>query len=332
VSQQMAVTSPPASQSRRSLAWLWILLAVGAVILVPVIACGAFGFALALGTTQQGTGSVALGPSVGLIRVEGPITSSGSSGSFGALATSDSVIDQLHQAAQDPNIMAIVLRINSPGGEVVASDEIHHAITQIEKPIVVSMGSLAASGGYYIAAPTDYIYATPNTFTGSIGVISQFITAQKLLDEIGVEVVVITAGEGKDFGSFHRDMTDEEQVYWQSMVDQTYANFVDVVAQGRGLTVDQVQQFADGRVIIGTEALELGLVDEIGYLDDAIRKAGELGGIQGEPRVHEYVHQPGLLELLYGISTRSDTYASLGRILADISGPRLEYRYIGPAY
>ena len=147
------------------------------------------------------------------------------------------------------------------------------------------MGSLAASGGYYISAPADYIYATPNTLTGSIGVISQFVVAKDLLDDVGIDVVVITAGDVKDFGSFHRDMTPEEREYWQTLINQTHEDFIEVVAGGRGMDVEAVRQLADGRVFRGEEAVGLGLVDEVGYFEDAVQKAADLAGIEGTPNI-----------------------------------------------
>ncbi|GAB4480927.1 MAG: hypothetical protein Kow00124_28130 [Anaerolineae bacterium] len=320
--------APAPAPRRGGLTWLWVLIGIAAVVLIPTLICGALGFGLvaaSMGGTSAGT---ALVPSVALIPVEGTITSTGVASVAGA-AVSGVIIDQIERAEADPNIRAIVLRINSPGGEVVASDEIYHALTLVDKPIVVSMGSLAASGGYYIAAAADYIFATPHTFTGSIGVISRFVTVEELLDEYGVEVTVVSSGDVKDFGSFYRDVTPEEAAYWQDIIDEAYEGFVQIVAEGRGLDPEQVRSFADGRIITGLQALDLGLVDEIGYLPDAIAYAGELGGIEGEPNVVEYTFTPGLLQVLYGYSSQAAPFAGLEESLSDLMTPRLEYRYPG---
>jgi protease-4 len=296
------------------------------LVIGPVAACGALGFGLSRGSST--TNSAFLGPSVGVIRVEGVIMS-GESDAFQASAGSESIVDLIKQAGTDSSIHAVVLRVDSPGGGVVASDEIYHALQQLDKPVVVSMGSLAASGGYYISADADYIYATPHTLTGSIGVISQFVTAEELLDEVGVEIVVITAGETKDFGSVSRDMTDEEQAYWQALIDDTHDAFIEIVADGRGMSVQEVREFADGRVFSGQQALELGLVDEIGYFDDAIQKAATLGGISGDPRVVELTPDVSLLDSLYGI--RASPYPNLTlETLRTLSIPTFEFRMISP--
>ena len=324
------IGSPPARRQGR--AWVWILIAALSVFVAPAVGCGAFGLALVLGSRPPT--SAGLGPAVGIVRVEGVIFSGRSGSSLNSAgAGSETVIDLLEQANSDDSIKAIVLRIDSPGGGVAASDEIHHAILQVDKPVVVSMGSLAASGGYYIAAPADYIFATPHTLTGSIGVISQFITGEELLDEVGIEVIVVTAGEVKDFGGFHRDVTEEEIAYWQEVINEAYEGFLQVVADGRDMDIETVRELATGQVYTGHQALELGLIDEVGYFDDAVAKAAEIGGISGEPRVVELQPEPGLFDLLYGIQTTRQDQASLTtalEVLRLIAAPTLEFRYIGP--
>jgi protease-4 len=191
------------------------------------------------------------------------------------------------------------------------------------------MGDMAASGGYYIACGSDYIFAHPGTLTGSIGVISQFLNVEELLDEIGVDVVVITSGPHKDIGSLFRDMTEEEQALWRGITDQVYGDFVDLVAQARDLPVEEVRELADGSVYTGQQALERGLVDEVGTPDDAIAKAAELGGIEGEPRVIELESIPSFLDTLYGFQARSAVPA-LEEILGWAGAPSLEFRFVGP--
>jgi protease-4 len=231
--------------------------------------------------------------------------------------------------ASDPAVKAVVVRINSPGGSVVASDEIYHALLEFEKPVVIWMDEMAASGGYYIACGGDYVFAHPDTLTGSIGVISQFLNAEELLDKVGVEAVVITSGPRKDIGSLFREMTDEEQALWREIIDQVYEDFVAVVAQARNLSPEEARQVADGSIYTGRQALALGLVDEVGVLDDAIAKAAELGQIEGEPRVIELRPAPTFFEMLYGFQSRS-AVPTLEEILGWAGAPSLQFRLVGP--
>jgi protease-4 len=317
-------------QPRRRLTWLWVLLAFLAGLGLPVLAC--FGLVVVAGATAGygGDTSFAFGPSVAVIRVEGIIVPGSSDDVFGEVAGSETITSLIEQAEADENVKAIVLRVDSPGGGVVASDEIHHALAQVEKPIVVSMGTLAASGGYYVSAPADYIFATPHTLTGSIGVISSFINADELLDEVGVDVVVLTTGDFKDTGSLYRDMTDEELIYWQAILDDSYDGFVGIVAEGRGLTDEEVRELADGRVFTGQQALELGLVDEIGYFEDAIAKAADLGGLSGEVNVIELEPLPSFFDYVAAAQSGQGLLPSALDIVELMSQPSLEYRYLGP--
>lgn len=308
--------------------WMWIGgVAFLALVLPMAILALAFMFNNPMAGGSGSTSGV--GPAVALINVEGAIYS-GATAVFGDTgANSTVIIEQLERANDDSSVRAIVLRVNSPGGEVVASDEIHHVITQLDKPVIVSMGTLAASGGYYISAPADYIYANPYTFTGSIGVISQIITAEDLLDEYGVEVTIVASGELKDFGSFHRDVSEEELLYWQALIDEAYEGFVDVVAEGRGLSREEVYAVADGRILSGRQALEAGLVDELGYIEDAIAKAAELGGIEGEPRVVEYEISQGFGSLLAGFTAGVNPWSEVGALIGAAPTRTLEYRFLG---
>jgi len=270
------------------------------------------------------------GGAVAIIYAEGVIASS-RSGSMGTVSgvTPAQIKASLRRAANDPSVKAVVLRINSPGGSVVASNEIYQLLKDFQKPVVVSMGETAASGGYYIACAAKWIVANPDTLTGSIGVISELPNAEELMKKIGVEIIVIKSGPVKDIGSPFRPMTDEEMKLWQAVIDQAYDGFVQVIVQGRGLSEDKVRQIADGRVYTGRQAKELGLVDQLGYLDDAVHKAGELGGIKGKPRVVEYSTVPSLLEVLTGAASRTSTI-SLEQVLGLDAVPKLEYRFIRP--
>lgn len=294
---------------------LWALIGVVVGFGLPALLCLglAFSFFIGLGslgaspTSMQSDQQVyisgpASGPAVAIIRVSGPIVSGREPAfSSGSSAAAEDIKDLIRQAERDSQVRAVVIDLNSPGGSVVPSDEIYSAFADLNLPVVVAMGDVAASGGYYISMAADYIFANPNTLTGSIGVISSFPNAQELLEKIGVEFTTITSGEAKDFGSPYREMSEEEQAYWQSIVDETYSNFVEIVVEGRDLSEEQVRALADGRVFTGKQALELGLVDGLGYLEDAINKAAELADIPGEPRVVRYEKYSTIGSLLQGL-------------------------------
>lgn len=189
------------------------------------------------------------------------------------------VLKQIRQAREDHMVKAVVLRVDSPGGTVSGSDRIWRELATLsdekdKRPVVVSMGGMAASGGYYVSASADRIFAEPTTWTGSIGVIMQFPQLKGLMDKLGVEVVVIaTDDQWKDAGSMLKPMAEPQRARWREIVDQAYQRFIRVVAQGRKLSLDDVKALANGKVYTAEEALKLKLVDEIGYLDDAIREA-----------------------------------------------------------
>ena len=216
---------------------------------------------------------------VGLIRIEGVILES------------RSTIGELKRFGENPSVKAIVLRIDSPGGGVVPSQEIHDAVQRVRnknnKAVIASMGSVAASGGYYIAVATDRIMANSGTLTGSIGVIMEMANVEGLLKKIGVEGVVIKSGRFKDVGSPLRKMSDEEHELLQSVMDDVHRQFIEAVAAGRGLDVTVVQALADGRIFTGRQAKDSKLVDELGDLEAAIQLAADVAGIEGVPKVIE---------------------------------------------
>jgi protease-4 len=205
----------------------------------------------------------------------------------GVIADVQPTIQDLAKFRKDSSVKAVVLRIESPGGGVSPSQELYQEIrrTVREKPVVVSMGSVAASGGYYIACAAHKIYANPGTITGSIGVILQFTNFEELLKKIGFRMEVVKSGPYKDVGNPGREMTAEEKAYLQSMVDNVHQQFVRDVARGRQMKVEKVQEVADGRIFTGEQAMELGLVDELGNLKDAIDAAGKMAAIEGEPKI-----------------------------------------------
>ena len=205
----------------------------------------------------------------------------------GVIANVRETIENLAEFSGDESVKAVVLRIESPGGGVSSSQELYKEIgrTAKKKPVVASMGSVAASGGYYIAAAAQKIYANPGTITGSIGVILQFTNFEELFRKIGFRMEIVKSGVYKDVGNPSREMTPEERAYLQEMIDNVHQQFVRDVAQGRGMQVEKVQEVADGRIFTGEQAKELGLVDELGNLKDAIDAAAKMAAIEGEPKV-----------------------------------------------
>ena len=231
--------------------------------------------------------SVISGDRIAVVDITGILTSSHNV-SRGA-SSARSIIEQLDQFGEDNSVRALVLRIDSPGGTVVAAQEIFAAINRLreekEKVVVASMADIAASGGYYIACSADRIFANPGTITGSIGVIMEFPNMEELFGKIGLKSNTIKSGEFKDTGSALREMTDREREVLQALIDDVYGQFVQAVQESRGMTPEKVRELADGRIFTGRQAQELGLVDEIGDMTDAIRAAADLAGIEGEPEI-----------------------------------------------
>ena len=205
----------------------------------------------------------------------------------GMILDSKEPVRQLRHFMKKDEIKAVVLRIDSPGGVVGPSQEIHDEVRKLaqKKKVVVSMGSMAASGGYYIAAPATVIYANPGTITASIGVLIKFSNIEGLLDKIGIKSSTIKTGVFKDAGSPNRALTAEEQAMFQAVIDSTHEQFVRAVAEGRKLPLEQVRALADGRILSGEQAKAVKLVDKLGNQQEAIAEAGRLAGITGEPSV-----------------------------------------------
>ena len=295
------------------------LVALVAVLIgIVLLGCAA----TAVGAALPGLGA-GLGRKVAIVRVEGPISlASGNTWLLSTSATDRRVIADLHKAEADPSVAAILLYVNSPGGSVVASDEIYRAVKGCKKPVVAYFAEVAASGGYYISCGAKRIVAHPDTMTGSIGVISEIVMAKGLLDKLGVTVETVKSGPAKDMGSPARPLTPEEREILQGLIDEAYQNFVDVVAAGRNLPREQVLRLADGRVYSGRQALELGLVDQLGSMDDAVMAAGGLAGLKGVPQTKEMRSQASLMEVLLGAITKPDPVSALQQRLY----PSLEYR------
>ena len=206
----------------------------------------------------------------------------------GLIADVDDLVRELKAYRDNPAVRAVVIRINSPGGAVAPTQELYGAIRRLReagKPVVASLGSVAASGGYYVAVAADQIYANPGTLTGSIGVVMQMANLNALMKKVGVEYVVVKAGQFKDLGNFARPMTVEERRVLQALLDDVHGQFIGAVADGRKLERGEVQRFADGRVFSGSQAKALHMIDALGGLEDAIDGAATLAGLPKPPKV-----------------------------------------------
>ncbi len=222
----------------------------------------------------------------------------------GEIVNSAPVIEQLHRYEESSSVKAIVLRIDSPGGGMVPAQEIFEEIGKIrqkgEKHILASLGSVAASGGYYIACGAQTIFANPATITGSIGVMINLFNAEELFDKLGIRFTTIGSGKHKDMGSPSREITPEEEAMLRALVSDMYEQFLQVVIERRGIPREEVLQLADGRIFSGKQAKEKKLVDELGNLDDTIEQAAKMAGIKGKPVV--ITEKPGIpwfLRLLF---------------------------------
>ncbi|MEI4769272.1 signal peptide peptidase SppA [Psychrobacillus sp. FJAT-51614] len=273
---------------------------------------------------------------VALLTVNGVIQDTGSTGSLFATETYNHqfFLEQLEQAKTDESVKAIVLQVNSPGGGVVESAQIYKEIREIQeeagKPIYVSMGSMAASGGYYISASADKIFVNKETITGSIGVIMQSVNYGKLAENFGVEFVTIKSGPYKDIMSPSREMTQEERDMLQVMLNDSYEDFVDIIEQGRNMTEAEVKKVADGRIVNGRQAIEAGLADETGFLEDVVQAIKTDYDLENA-EVFEYGYSPSFSSLFamkaqtfFGVDIESKL---IGKLIADNSAPRMMYLY-----
>jgi len=280
------------TRTKKVLTLVVILVAVGSAV------------AVAFATVPAGQRLARSGKAVGLVFLEGVITTGASgSGLLGSVLGSDSVLAELRKAREDPATRAVVLRINSPGGSAAGSQEIAREVRRLReagKVVVASLGDVAASGAYWVASAAQHIVANPGTITGSIGVIMEVQNLEGLYGKLGIRYETIKSGPHKDMGSPSRPLEPEERAILQGMVDDIFQQFVDAVVQGRAgkVTREQVLALADGRVFTGRQALEKGLVDELGNLRDSIQRAADLAGIGDSYEVKTYREVHPLLELL----------------------------------
>jgi len=297
----------------RSTKWFLVILgiltlfALGMTIIVLSIA----------GPGDRGSITSGFGEKIGLVEIKGVIISS------------ENAVRQIKSYREDGSIRALLLRIDSPGGGVAASQEIYEEVRKTKesgKPVVVSMGAMAASGGYYIACGASRIVANRGTLTGSIGVISEFLQLSDALEKLGVTVNTIKAGALKDAGSPTRKMTSADRTYFQNLMDEVHEQFIGVVAAERGIDPDSIRALADGSVMTGERALSRGLVDTIGTYEDAILIAGELAGIEGEPSVVKERVRRSIWDGIFGET--EEAVVKVARELLD--RPVLSFRYVGP--
>lgn len=273
---------------------------------------------------------------IAVLSINGVIQDTGDAESFfeSPLYNHKAFMEQLDYVKESDDVKAIILQVNSPGGGVVESAQIHDKIKEIQKetkkPIYVSMGSMAASGGYYVSAPADKIFASPETLTGSLGVIMQGVNYAGLAEKYGVEFTTIKSGPYKDIMSPSRPMTEEERKILQSMIDNSYEGFVKVISEGRDMSVDRVKEIADGRIYDGRQAKQLDLIDGFGYLEDVIenvRKDQKLG----DATVVKYTESMGFGSFFsmgaQKIMGEDAEMAGLMKLLSQPNSPRLMYLY-----
>ena len=253
------------------------------------------------------------GPKVGIVEINMPIT------------VSKYIVEDLNYFNEKSNIVAIVIRLDTPGGGVAASQEIYEKVKIIadksKKPIIASMGGVAASGGYYIALGADTIIANPGTATGSIGVIMSYPVISELMDKIGVQYETIKSGKLKDSGSLFRNITEEERVYFQELIDDLHSQFEMVVSQERQIPIKEIGKYATGRVYSGKQAVNAGLIDILGTFEDAVHLAAQKAGYLDTPEiVYPPEEKKGLMDILFGDIFQSSTIENL------VMFPRPEFK------
>lgn len=265
---------------------------------------------LSMGTGGEGLSLSPLGRKVGLVEI------------VGAIDDSEPVVEQLERMRRDSTVRAVVVRLDSPGGSVAASQEIYEAIRKIHddgKPVIASMGGVAASGALYVACAADSIVANPGTLTGSIGVILSFPNTEALFRKVGIKLEVVKTGKFKDVGSMWRSMTPEEQKLLEDVLNNVYDQFIEAISDGRDLDREDILPYADGRIFSGDQAQSYGFVDRMGDLNDALQLAADMGGIRGRPTVvRKEPRKPSILEFF---DEKMNQVTGIGP-----HGPVLEYR------
>lgn len=248
----------------------------------------------------------------------------------GVILESEKIVKQFKKYRNDKTIKGILFRVDSPGGGVVASHEIYDEVRKTRefgKPVIVSMGSVAASGGYYVSCGANKIVANPGTLTGSIGVISQFLRVDPLLDKLGIEMNTIKSGKFKDAGNPFRGMTEDDKKYFQNLMDGVHKQFIEIVSKERNIALKEIMNIADGRVFTGEEAYNLKLVDTLGTLEDAIAITAQLANIKGEPSIVKEVRRKTFFEKLLGETRIENLFGLRNEFL---NHPILQYKLYSP--
>lgn len=311
VTQNQPVYPPKKDNSGR---WFWGIFLSLFLLVMIIVAISFFAFASAI---KRGGGEFVSGGSgdkIAIVEINDVIVSS------------EKTVEQIKRFREDKSIKAIILRVNTPGGGVAASQEIYEEVKKTRdsgKIIVVSMGSIAASGGYYIAVGSSLIIANPGTLTGSIGVIAQFISIKDLAEKLGINQTTIKSGNLKDAGNPFRQMNDTDKAYFQDVVDNSFGQFLDVVAKERKMDKQTLLQYANGRVFTGLQAKEYGLIDSLGTFEDAIRITGKMAGIEGEPRIVREKKKFSFFEEVMG-SKIEDVTDIKGKLFDE---PILQYKF-----
>ncbi|MCS6841985.1 MAG: signal peptide peptidase SppA [Roseiflexus sp.] len=336
-------TSPAKPAPRKDRTWIIVIsIILGIVLACAILPLGGVALLLAFGggdaaavpgskwreevISGRGTDRIVI------ITVSGTIGAGADDGLFSAGLSHEQLLSQIRTAAEDSRVKAVVLRVDSPGGSVVASNELYVELKKLRekgKRLVISMGPIAASGGYYISMAGERIYANPDTLTGSLGVIVSLLNYDEAFERLGLREYVYKSGDFKDIGSPLRPPRPEEEAIWKALVDEAYQGFVDVIVEGRGMERSEVIRLADGRIYTGRQAKALGLIDELGNLEDAIEGAKELAGLT-DALIVRYRSSNTLRELLQANLERNLQPADpLGlRSIVPPHAPRLEYRFV----
>lgn len=294
--------------------WFWGIFLSLFLLVMIIVAISFFAFASAIKRDGGEFVSGGSGDKIAIVEINDVIVSS------------EKTVEQIKKFREDKSIKAIILRVNTPGGGVAASQEIYEEVKKTResgKIIVVSMGSIAASGGYYIAVGSSLIIANPGTLTGSIGVIAQFISIKDFAEKLGISQTTIKSGSLKDAGSPFKTMNDSDKAYFQDVVDNSFGQFLDVVAKERKMDKQTLLQYANGRVFTGLQAKEYGLVDSLGTFEDAIRITGKMAGIEGEPRIVREKKKFSFFEEVMG-SKIEDVTDIKGKLFDE---PILQYKF-----
>ena len=307
---------------RKALVVVSVLLLIAVIVIFSQLAGGVgAGLAPSAGRiTREVVRDGATDVRIAVVPVSGLIFSG--TGPGPARGTAEWVVDALEAAAEDESVKAVILEVDSPGGTITGADLIHRQVELTREggtKVVAFFRNVAASGGYYVAAPADRIVAYPTAITGSIGVILQTFNVSGLFEKLGVEAVTVKSGKLKDMGSIFRSPSDEERAILQAVADEAYERFVNVVAKGRGMTVEEAKALADGRILTAKQALDGGLVDALGYFDDAIAAAEAAAGVS-DATVVRYGRMPSIMDVLFPDAKAEDPAAALARFLSGL-GP-----------